>query len=647
MKIPENIIERVREQNDIVEIIGESVQLQHRGRNYIGLCPFHNEKTPSFNVLPDRGIFKCFGCGKGGNVLTFVMEHQKMNFVDAVVMLAARAGIEIPKDETPDEQSKHNRYDEAYNVLRTSANHFYKLLIAPEGKQAMEYLTGRGFGEEIIKKFGLGFSPDGWDGLVSELKMQSFQDQTLMEDAGLAMKSDNGKLYDRFRGRLMFPIQNPMGKVIGFGARRLKEDGMAKYINSPQSLVYNKSQVLYGIFQAKDAIRKQGSAILVEGYADLLSVYQAGFQNVVASSGTALTREQLKLIFRYCQDLKIVYDGDTAGINAAVRGLDLALEEGFEVSVVRLPSGEDPDSFIRKNSAKAFQEELKNGLSLVDFKGEILREQGSLQTSAGQAEAVRSLVETISKSPDPLRRDFMIRAVAMRFSLGEHQLYDELNKFLKKNQQKSANNEDSRTKSKKSVENSAENINSEGKSEQNQRESENKNNSLALTSTNKSQKIIEFFQDERNLFRIALSVPGALSFMTQRAELTEDNFQREEIRRLFNVILMASERSSDPLQNILSDANISQNDRIILSEIALQREQPSENWKNFQVAIPENISREIRDCIVSMTYRNYQLEYEHLRGQLRTASSEKSREILLKMKELDELRREIGQRRES
>jgi DNA primase len=321
MRIPDQIIEQIRHDTDIVEVISDFVVLKKRGRNFLGLCPFHNEKTPSFNVLPEKGIFKCFGCGKGGDAITFLREHQKISYPEALKLLAERLGISLPDDTDDHAQGESNRYENAYNVLRLAGNFFYKNLYADIGSEALQYVRLRGFSEETVKKFALGFSPDSFSATMSELKALGVSEEALLDAGLVGKKEETGRVYDRFRGRLMFPIQNPTGRVIGFGGRRMNDEdtASAKYLNSPQSLVYNKSEVLYGIFQAKDALRQLGYAILVEGYADLLSVHQAGFQNVVASSGTALTKEQLRLLSRFCKRIKIVYDSDKAGINAALR----------------------------------------------------------------------------------------------------------------------------------------------------------------------------------------------------------------------------------------------------------------------------------------------------------------------------------------
>ncbi|MGH2568688.1 MAG: DNA primase, partial [Bacteroidota bacterium] len=326
MRIPNEKIEEIRAANDIVEVVSAHAPLKKRGKNFVGLCPFHQEKTPSFTVSADKQMYHCFGCGRGGNVFTFVMEFEKVSFVEAVRSLATRAGIAIPETETQYEQS--GEIENLYNACRFAGLHFYtNLLQSDEGKAALDYFHRRGFTDETIRTFGLGYSLNSWDGLLQKAQEEGIGTDYLVK-AGLVRTREDGSLYDYFRGRAMFPIFSTTGRVVGFGARKLRDDDpLGKYINSPETPVYNKSRVLFGLFQAKDAIRAENNALMVEGYADLISLYQAGFQNVVASSGTALTEEQVQLIGRYTKDLTLVYDADSAGSQATLRGVDVVLQQ--------------------------------------------------------------------------------------------------------------------------------------------------------------------------------------------------------------------------------------------------------------------------------------------------------------------------------
>jgi len=423
-------IDEVRSAVDIVDLIGSYVRLKRRGKNFVGLCPFHTEKTPSFNVSPERQMYHCFGCGAGGNAFTFVMEYEKVSFPEAVRTLAERAGVSLPQPYDA-ESGRVSESEVLYEACSMAGRFFYHHLTeTTEGQLALGYFHHRGFSDETIKRFGLGYSPNGWDILIRHAEKTGVSIETL-EKAGLVRKREDGTYYDYFRGRAMFPIFTPSGRVVGFGARKLREDDpLGKYINSPETLIYNKSRVLYGIYHAKDAIRAKDSAILVEGYADLITVYQAGVENVVASSGTALTAEQVQLLARYTKNIVIVYDADSAGSKAALRGVDLILENGLDVRVAQLPAGEDPDSFVKRNGAQAFNDVLERSISFVDFIARTYEQQGKFSTPEGQAEAVRSIVQTIARMTDELKRHFFIKQVAEKYKLYESTLYRELEKHL-------------------------------------------------------------------------------------------------------------------------------------------------------------------------------------------------------------------------
>jgi DNA primase len=431
MRIPDSKIDDVRAASDIVDVISSYLSLRKRGKNYLGLCPFHKEKTPSFNVSPERQMYHCFGCGAGGNVFTFVMEHEKVSFVEAVRTLAERAGIALPTG-GPDDRAQATEIEALYDVCRKAELHFHQNMTSTvEGKLALEYLHHRGFTDDTIKRFVLGYSMHSWDDVI-QFAANEGVDVGLVEKAGLVVKKEDGSgYYDRFRGRVMFPILSPSGRTIGFGARKLREDDtLAKYINSPETPIYNKSRILYGLFQSKEALRAEDNAILVEGYADLLSVFQSGVQNVVASSGTALTEEQIQLVGRYTKNVTLVYDADSAGSKATMRGVDLIIESGLDVKVAALPEGEDPDSFVRKHGRVHFQQLIDKAMSFLDFKAKQFQDQGFFATPEGQTRAVRSIVETIAKMKDELKRNFYIKSVSERYGIYESVLYRELEKLV-------------------------------------------------------------------------------------------------------------------------------------------------------------------------------------------------------------------------
>lgn len=648
MRIPEHIVEQIRRETDIVEVISDVVALRQRGRNYLGLCPFHNEKTPSFNVLPEKGIFKCFGCGKGGDAVTFLREYQKLSYVEALRVLAERVGIILPDTENDTTRTESNRYEAAYTALKLAATFFTQNLYSELGSDALAYVRQRGFTEDTVRTFQLGFSPDSFTATMNELKQLGMNEDSMLDAGLLGKKEDTGRTYDRFRGRLMFPIVNSMGRVIGFGGRRMRDDDegktSAKYLNSPQSLVYNKSEALYGIFQAKDALRRLEYGILVEGYADLLSVYQAGFHNVVASSGTALTKEQLKLLSRFCKKLKIVYDADAAGVRAALRGLDLAVEEGFDVEIVRLPVGDDPDSIIQRDGAEAFQLRLDRALSLVDFKGEIFREQGVLNSPEGKAEAVHSLMETIAKVPDRIKRDFMIQSVSMRFGLRVEDLYAELTQHLRKQQL--------RVMDYKARERQTQEIQPRGREERpnvqpiplphegNPSEKRDASHNIErvnlgdvadppfLTDEHIQEEFIShihetLFPEEEEILRIALNNKGAIGYMKHKMGVTDELFLTGLGQRLFMAIDDAA--NADPnekpletmLRSIASGEESPVNADII--GLAVRRETPSDNWRKFNVSLEEDSVRVLRDCTNNLQRRRVETELEHIKEELRQA----------------------------
>jgi len=432
MRIPDEKIDEVRNASDIVDVISSYVTLKKRGKSYLGLCPFHQEKTPSFNVSPDRQMYHCFGCGVGGNVFTFVMEHEKVSFVEAVRSLAERAGISLPQPGTQD-NAQATENEELYAVCRTAARFFYdNMMNTTEGKLALEYFHHRGFTDDTIRKFGLGYSMNAWDSLVQFVEREKLSIATF-EKAGLVLRREQGSgYYDRFRGRAMFPIFSPSGRVIAFGARKLREDDqLGKYINSPDTPIFNKSRVLYGLFQSKEAIREKDYAILVEGYADLISVFQAGIQNIVASSGTALTEDQIRLLSRYTRNIALVYDADSAGSKATMRGVDLIIEHGLEVKVAELPAGDDPDSFVRKQGRSAFQSLLDHAVTFLEFKANAYRMEGMFDSPDRKTRAIRSIVQTIARMKDELRRNLYIQTLSEKYGIYESVLFRELEQLLK------------------------------------------------------------------------------------------------------------------------------------------------------------------------------------------------------------------------
>lgn len=423
-------IDKIMETARIEEVVGDFVHLKKRGTSLIGNCPFHGEKTPSFHVSVSKGIYKCFGCGKGGDSVRFVMDHEKYSYPEALKFLANKYNIEVEETvESAQDVEAQNARESLYIVSAFAANFFEdQLWNGSEGKAiGLSYFKERGFREDIIKKFNLGYSPDVWDALTLDAVKNKHAEEYL-EKTGLAIRNDKGKLYDRFRGRVMFPIHNFTGRVIGFGGRTLKTDkNVPKYVNSPESDIYHKSNVLYGLFHAKKAIRDLDNCYLVEGYADVLSVHQANIENVVASSGTSLTIEQIRLIGRFTQNVTILYDGDAAGIKASLRGLDMILEEGLNVKVVSFPQGDDPDSYMHKVGAGAFKTYVEeNRKDFILYKANILLADAG-NDPIKRAGIIRDIVESIAKIPDNIKASVFIRECSSLLQIEERVLLNELN----------------------------------------------------------------------------------------------------------------------------------------------------------------------------------------------------------------------------
>ena len=434
--IPQHTIEQIKQRVDIVEVIGDFVDLKKSGSSYKGLSPFHDEKTPSFFVSPGKEIFKDFGSGQGGDAIKFIMEIEGLSYLEALKYLAQKYGIEIQeKEETEEDRANRTERESLFIILNFAKDFFKDVLINHEEGQSigLSYFKERGFTPEIIDKFDLGYSLDQWDALMKEAETKQYSLE-LLEKAGLVLSKDDGaKIYDRFRGRVMFPIHSLTGKVIAFGARILTNDKkQPKYINSPETEVYHKSKILYGIAQAKQQIRTEDNCFLVEGYTDVLSMHQVGIENAVASSGTSLTVDQIKLIGRYTQNVTVLYDGDAAGIRASLRGIDLILEEGLNVNVVLIPEGEDPDSYARKLGGEAFREFVKKEKqNFITFKTKLFLEDAD-NDPVKRAGVIKEIVSSIAKIPDSITRTVYFQQCAKILEISEELLVQEYNVLAKK-----------------------------------------------------------------------------------------------------------------------------------------------------------------------------------------------------------------------
>ena len=431
--IPRETINQIIETARIEDVVGEFVTLRKRGSNLIGVCPFHKEKTPSFNVNPARNIFKCFGCGKAGDSVRFIMEHEHYSFQEALRYLAKKYGIKIEeREQTPEELAAQNERERMFNINSFAQNYFSNIMMTSDEGQSvgLAYFHERGFRDAIINRFQLGYCPNSGSAFT-DYAIKNGYDKDLLIKVGLTGSYEN-RLYDRYQGRVIFPIHNLTGKVIGFGGRILtSEKTKAKYVNSPESEIYNKSQTLYGIFFARNEISRLDNCILVEGYADVLSMHQAGIENVVASSGTSLTTEQIRMISRYTKNITMLYDGDAAGIHAALRGTNMILEEGMNVRIVVLPPEDDPDTFVQNNPIEYVTKYLTdNAKDFIGFKTNLLLKDAK-NDPIKRASVIKDIVETIAVIPDPIYRATYIKECSRTLEMPEQTLTNEVNKILR------------------------------------------------------------------------------------------------------------------------------------------------------------------------------------------------------------------------
>jgi len=435
--IDEATKQRILDAAKIEEVVGDFVTLRRRGVNLIGLCPFHNEKTPSFTVSPSKNICKCFGCGKGGTPVNFIMQHEHLSYPDALRYLAKKYNIEIVEKELTAEEMQARTKRESMMALNEFAGRYFvdQLWRTEEGQSVgLAYFRERGFSDAILQKFQLGYSQNQYHAFSDEAIKSGFS-ATVLSDVGLATRSDRGGMVDRFRGRVMFPVHSLSGRIVAFGGRVLVQtEKSAKYVNSPESEIYHKSNELYGIYFAKESMVQNDAVYLVEGYTDVLSMHEAGIQNVVASSGTSLTQGQIRMIHRFTSNITVLYDGDAAGIKASIRGIDLLLEEGMNVKVVLLPDGDDPDSFAKKHNANELIEYIKeHQVDFIQFKSGLLLEDAG-NDPIKKSQLINDIVQSIAVIPDAITRSLYIQECAIRFSVRESLLGEAVQKLRQQKQ---------------------------------------------------------------------------------------------------------------------------------------------------------------------------------------------------------------------
>lgn len=489
-------VEEVRSRNDIVDVIGEYLKLKPSGRNFMALCPFHNEKTPSFSVSPDKQIYHCFGCGAGGNVIGFVMAMERVDFIEAVKLLAKRAGIPIPENYM--RNAVADSKEAMYKLNTEAARYFHHCLRSEEGKAAREYLMHRGVEAKTIVRFGLGFAPARWDGLKQHLLSLGY-DQKLMLDSGLIAASKAGdQSYDRFRNRVMFPIFDTRKRIIGFGGRVL-DNSLPKYLNSPDTALFHKGQNLYALNVVAEA-KNIDSIMVVEGYMDAVMLHQYGVDNAVASLGTALTAEQAKLMKRYAQKIIICYDGDTAGKKAASRGLDILLNQGLDVYVLTLPDGMDPDEFIRKYGRDAFWQIARSAKPWLDYSMDVLASKYDISATSGKTSFAKEAVKLLEGISDPMQKDLYLKGIERYSGVSLEVLYGYMNK--------------------------------------------NRTVRIAKTGQEIPHKISAVQKAERELLNIMANQPETAAIIMQR--ITVDDFESELHKKIFDIMSERYKRGEKP-----------------------------------------------------------------------------------------------------
>jgi len=568
-ELTEEIIETI----DIVDYISEAVNLRRRGTNFVGLCPFHQEKTPSFTVSSEKKIFKCFGCGKAGNIITFAMEYYGLTYPEAIRELAKRAGIKINTlSHGKKEETSHK--DKILQALEYAKKYFQRVLLTQSGAVALAYLKNRGYTQNIINEFEIGYAPSGWDTLFHEMTSKGFSPEILL-DAGLVKKKEGteNEFYDVFRERIMFPIYNTMGKVVGFGGRILKEvDNQPKYINSPQTEVFDKSKLLFGLFKGRNEIRSKESVVLVEGYADVIALHQAGIKNAIASCGTSLTSEQLHQIARYCKTIYIAYDGDEAGQKATERAIQLALPLGFEVLVVKLIENEDPDSIVKKFGAQAFHNLLDKAKSFLGYLFEIAQSKGILSRPAKKSQFIQYCLELISQIPDKLQHYEYIQELANLLLMPYSQLEGLFNEKLKIEKEIS-------------------------------RKVQTEHKPINQT----IQQEIKILPEEEYLMLICLEEPEAIDVLENVYKFESSNMVTQEGKELFSLIY--SHKGKNPLNSILSNIAVDEKTKNYFINLVFSKEKTSKNWEKFGYTEIENdFHKIIRDAFTRLKIKKIEFK---------------------------------------
>jgi DNA primase len=610
MRIPESKIEEVRNSVSIVDVISEYVQLRKRGKNYIGLCPFHNEKTPSFTVTEEKQIFHCFGCHEGGNVFKFLMDYKKISFVEAVQEIAEQQGIEISYDDEGYNE-KQSESEILYDINTEVARYFLNnLLNDEEGEIARDYFQKRSLKIQTMRAFGLGYALNGYENLVNFLKEKNIDLEKALQ-LGLIGRNKDGRVYDKLPGRIIFPIFSPNGRVVAFAGRKLREDDSGgKYINSPESLVYVKGRILYGLSHAKDDIRKLDKAIIVEGYMDLISLFQAGVKNVVAVSGTALTDDQVQLLSRYTKNVVLLFDADAAGIKASMRSIEILLKRDFDVKISTLPKGEDPDSYVTKFGKEAFDEVVKRAENFLEYQTEYYETQGMFDDPIKMAEAIRELVKPIALVDDELKRNLLIRNIARKFNLREKLLEAELDKAL--DFQKKQNRLQSQRIFKK------EEIAQEG-----------------LIAKERSSIPPHFYNTERELIRLLFEnneeIIGLITYNIHEEDILVDIHRKIFEKVYFEYENRGSLNAAD-LISLFGDETQS-----YLRELTIERYSLSNNWEDLNPSITQEMINKKYALDLLVKYKQMQIDLQIAANVNAQENADDEQRLIELMKEKHEL----------
>lgn len=613
MLIPEQKIDEVRNAVDIVDLVSQYVQLRKRGKNFIGLCPFHTEKTPSFSVSSDKQIYHCFGCHNGGNIFKFLMEYKKISYVEAVQEAAAFAGIiiefETKKNYSKDVSETELLYDINYEIAK-----FYSenLLSKPEGEFARRYFDNRKIKIASLRAFGLGFAPhrDATIKFIQEKKLDI--DKAIY--LGIIGKSENGSLYDRFYGRIIFPLFSPNGRVIGFAGRLIEDNPQAgKYVNSPESKIYYKGRTLYGLSFAKDEIRKKDLAIVVEGYMDLISLYQSGIKNVVAASGTAFTDDQATLLSRYTKNCVLTFDADSAGQQATHRSIEVLLKKDFNVNIISLPKGEDPDSYVRKFGVNEFSDLVTSAPHFLEFQASSFQKEGHFDDPVKSSDAIRRLIKTISLVSDDLKRNLLIKSVAKKFNLREMLIEAETDKLLNKSSSASSTSDVSNR-------------------------SGNSKKSDGQVSQRISAKNEKLHKSEIEIIKLLLDGKSKIADLIF-ANLTPDDLTAEELRRAFAIIKDIYQSTGKTGISSLLDHSGDEVFNNSMINLSLDVHKISDRWVDYDKSQNTDFSNKaLFDSIKTIRMQKLEREHSLLLQELNSAHT--SDEIFDIMNRIDSISRQ-------